>query len=52
MQLNETPAPEGVIDVIRKQQTEKPAPKAEEKPAAQPQAPATPEQQKDKQVPQ
>src|SRR5881392_292615 len=33
----------GVIDVIRKQQTEKPAPKAEEKPAAQPQAPATPE---------
>ena len=42
----------GVIDVIRKQQTEKPAPKAEEKPAAQPQAPATPEQQKDKQVPQ
>src|SRR5436305_15323606 len=31
----------GVIDVIRKQQSEKPAPKAEEKPAAQP-APAAP----------
>jgi preprotein translocase subunit SecG len=42
----------GVIDVIRKQQTEKPAAKAEEKAAAQPQAPASPEQQKDKQVPQ
>jgi len=42
----------GVIDVIRKQQAEKPAPKAEEKPAAQPQAPAAPEQPKDKQVPQ
>src|SRR3954466_11035944 len=37
----------GVIDVIRKQQAEKSAPKAEEKPAAQPQAPAMPEQQKD-----
>jgi preprotein translocase subunit SecG len=42
----------GVIDVIRKQQTEKPAPKAEEKPAAQPAAPAAPESAKDKQVPQ
>lgn len=42
----------GVIDVIRKQQVEKPAPKAEEKPAAQPQAPAPSEQPKDKQVPQ
>ena len=42
----------GVIDVIRKQQSEKPAPKADEKPAAQPQAPATPAEQKDKQVPQ
>ena len=41
----------GVIDVIRKQQMEKPAPKAEEKPAARPLAPA-PEQAKDKQVPQ
>ena len=41
----------GVIDVIRKQQMEKPAPKAEGKPAAQPLAPA-PEQAKDKQVPQ
>jgi preprotein translocase subunit SecG len=45
----------GVIDVIRKQQSEKPAPKAEEKPAAQP-APAAPaapaESAKDKQVPQ
>src|SRR3977135_3634809 len=30
----------GVIDVIRKQQVEKPAPKADEKPAAQPSAPA------------
>ena len=40
----------GVIDVIRKQQVEKPAPKAEEKPAAQP-APAS-EGAKDKQVPQ
>jgi preprotein translocase subunit SecG len=42
----------GVIDVIRKQQSEKPAPKSEEKPAAQPGAPATPESGKDKQVPQ
>ena len=42
----------GVIDVIRKQQTEKPAPKAEEKPAAQPAAPAQREAGKDKQVPQ
>ena len=42
----------GVIDVIRKQQSEKPAPKAEDKPAAQPQAPATPGEPKDKQVPQ
>jgi len=41
----------GVIDVIRKQQVEKPAPKAEGKPAAQPAAPAT-ETPKDKQVPQ
>jgi preprotein translocase subunit SecG len=45
----------GVIDVIRKQQMERPAPKAEEKPAAQP--PAAPaaspaESPKDKQVPQ
>ena len=42
----------GVIDVIRKQQAEKPAPKAEEKPAAQPQVPAAPGEAKDKQVPQ
>jgi preprotein translocase subunit SecG len=43
----------GVIDAIRKQQVEKPAPKAEEKPAAQPAAPAAPtETPKDKQVPQ
>jgi preprotein translocase subunit SecG len=41
----------GVLDVIRKQQLEKPAPKAEEKPAAQPSAPAT-DAAKDKQVPQ
>jgi preprotein translocase subunit SecG len=41
----------GVIDVIRKQQVEKPAPKADEKPAAQPSAPAT-DAAKDKQVPQ
>jgi len=41
----------GVLDVIRKQQVEKPAPKAEEKPAAQPSAPAT-DAAKDKQVPQ
>jgi preprotein translocase subunit SecG len=41
----------GVIDAIRKQQVEKPAPKAEEKPAAQP-APAPSEAPKDKQVPQ
>ena len=42
----------GVIDVIRKQQQEKPAPKAEQKPEAQP-APAAPaEPAKDKQVPQ
>ena len=39
----------GVIDVIRKQQVEKPAPKAEEKPAP---APAPSEAAKDKQVPQ
>jgi preprotein translocase subunit SecG len=38
----------GVIDVIRKQQAEKPAPKAQEKPAA----PAPSEPTKDKQVPQ
>jgi len=42
----------GVLDVIRKTQIEKPAPKAQEKPAAQPQAPAPTEQPKDKQVPQ
>jgi len=45
----------GVIDVIRKQQVEKPAPKAEEKPAAQPAAPAPAspsDAAKDKQVPQ
>jgi len=43
----------GVIDAIRKQQVDKPAPKAEEKPAAQPAAPAAPaESAKDKQVPQ
>ena len=45
----------GVIDVIRKQQSEKPAPKAEEKPAAQPEPAAkapSPEMPKDKQVPQ
>ena len=45
----------GVIESIRKQQSEKPAPKAEEKPAAQP-APAPSsaptEAPKDKQVPQ
>jgi len=41
----------GVIDAIRKQQVEKPAPKADEKPAAQP-APAPSEAPKDKQVPQ
>jgi preprotein translocase subunit SecG len=41
----------GVIDVIRKQQVEKPAPKAEDKPSAQP-APAASEAAKDKQVPQ
>jgi preprotein translocase subunit SecG len=42
----------GVIDVIRKQQpVEKPAAKADEKPAAKPEAPA-PEPGKDKQVPQ
>jgi preprotein translocase subunit SecG len=42
----------GVIDVIRKQQQDKPAPKAEQKPQAQP-APAEPaEPAKDKQVPQ
>jgi len=45
----------GVIDAIRKQQVEKPAPKAEEKPAAQPAAPAPAspsDAAKDKQVPQ
>ena len=42
----------GVIDVIRKQQVEKPAPKAEGKPAPQPAAPAASETAKDKQVPQ
>src|SRR5260370_26569941 len=46
----------GVIDVIRKQQpVEKPAPKAEDKSAAKPAAPAPaapPESGKDKQVPQ
>src|SRR5438552_19059768 len=43
----------GVIESIRKQQqAEKPAPKAEEKPAAQPQAPTPAETPKDKQVPQ
>ena len=42
----------GVIDVIRQREAEKPAPKAEEKPAAQP-APAAPApESKDKQVPQ
>ena len=41
----------GVIDVLRKAQPEKPAPKAEEKPAAQAPAPA-PSESKDKQVPQ
>jgi preprotein translocase subunit SecG len=42
----------GVIDVIRKQQVEKPAPKAEEKPGAPQAAPAPSEAAKDKQVPQ
>jgi len=42
----------GVIESIRKTQAEKPAPKAEEKSAAQPQAPAPAEAPKDKQVPQ
>jgi len=42
----------GVIDVIRKQQVEKPATKAEEKPAAPQPAPAAPETARDKQVPQ
>jgi preprotein translocase subunit SecG len=49
----------GVIDVIRQREAEKPAPKAEEKPAAPqdksaaPAAPAAPAQEsKDKQVPQ
>jgi preprotein translocase subunit SecG len=42
----------GVIDVIRKQQAEKPAPKAEGKPAAQPEPAAPGEAPKDKQVPQ
>ena len=43
----------GVIESIRQQQqAEKPAPKTEEKPAAQPQAPAPAEAPKDKQVPQ
>src|SRR6266849_5399670 len=37
----------GVIDVIRKQQVEKPAPKAEEKPAAPQPAPAAPETARD-----
>ena len=45
----------GVIDVIRQREAEKPAPKAEEKPGAQP-APAAPApgapESKDKQVPQ
>jgi preprotein translocase subunit SecG len=45
----------GVIDAIRSQEAQKPAPKAEDKPAAQPApaapAPAVPES-KDKQVPQ
>ena len=42
----------GVIDAIRNKEPQKPAPKAEEKPAAQP-APATPApESKDKQVPQ
>jgi preprotein translocase subunit SecG len=42
----------GVIDVIRKQQAEKPAPKAEPKPAPEQGAPAPSESAKDKQVPQ
>jgi len=42
----------GVIESIRKQQADKPAAKAEDKPAAQPQAPAPSEAPKDKQVPQ
>ena len=42
----------GVIDVIRKQQVERPAPKAEEKPAAQPAPAPAGEAAKDKQVPQ
>ena len=45
----------GVIDVIRQRETEKPAPKAEEKPEAQPQAAPEPRvspEGKDKQVPQ
>jgi preprotein translocase subunit SecG len=42
----------GVIDVIRKQQVEKPAPKAEEKPAATPSPVSPSEAGKDKQVPQ
>jgi preprotein translocase subunit SecG len=41
----------GVIDVIRQREADKPAPKAEDKPAAQQPAPAAPES-KDKQVPQ
>jgi len=42
----------GVIDVIRKQQVEKPAPKAEDKPPAQAPSASPPESAKDKQVPQ
>lgn len=42
----------GVIESIRRQQADKPAPKAEDKPGAQPQAPAPSEAPKDKQVPQ
>ena len=42
----------GVIDVIRKQQTEKPAPKAEDKPAPAAPAASRSDAAKDKQVPQ
>jgi preprotein translocase subunit SecG len=42
----------GVIDVIRKQQVERPAPKSQEKPAAQPAPAPGSEAAKDKQVPQ
>jgi preprotein translocase subunit SecG len=41
----------GVIDAIRQQEAQKPAPKADDKPAAQP-APVPAPESKDKQVPQ